>query len=99
MTYSAERLAVATSRLRDVLDDIFLERRRCPIRLACVFIHSGTLGAWLAVFALPARASLPARPPAMKAPPNKAPLSLRNRRRDAAVAFLSMSVGLVILVL
>src|SRR5437879_13811941 len=63
-----------------------------------VFIHSGTLGGRLAVFSFAARALLPARPPAMTAPPNRAPLSLRNRRRDAA-KFLPLSVGLVILVL
>src|SRR5882724_272316 len=62
-----------------------------------VFIHFGTLGGRLAVFSLAAHASLPARPPAMTAPPNKAPPSFRNRRRDAEVTFLSMSVGLVIL--
>src|SRR5436309_4541882 len=70
-----------------------------PMGSPGVFIHSGTLGGRLAVFSLAARASRPARPPAMTAPPNKAPPSLRNRRRDAEVTFLSMSVGLVILVL
>src|SRR4051794_15654284 len=64
-----------------------------------VFIHSGTLGGRLPVFSAAARASLPARPPAMTAPPNKALPSLRNRRRDAEATFLSVSVGLVILVL
>src|SRR5882724_8065581 len=64
-----------------------------------VFIHSGTLGGRLPVFSAAARASPPARPPAITAPPNKALPSLRNRRRDAEATFLSMSVGLVILVL
>src|SRR5882757_3321873 len=62
-----------------------------------VFIHSGTLGGRLPAFSAVARASLPARPRAMTAPPNKTLPSLRNRRRDAEATFLSMSVGLVIL--
>lgn len=35
----------------------------------------------------------------MTAPPNKAPPSVRNRRRDAEVTFLPMSVGVVIVIL
>src|SRR5229473_15348 len=58
-----------------------------------VFIHFGTLGGRLAVFSLAAPAWLPARPPAMTAPPSKALPSRRNRRREAAVMILSMSVG------
>src|SRR6266851_8454297 len=58
-----------------------------------VFIHFGALGGRLAVFSLAAPAWLPARPPAMTAPPSKALPSRRNRRREAAVMILSMSVG------
>src|SRR5229473_5933957 len=61
-----------------------------------VFIHSGTLGGRLSALSLAPSASLPARPPAMTAPPTNAPPSRRNRRRDVAAISLSMSVGSVI---
>src|ERR1700686_2356118 len=61
-----------------------------------VFIHSGTLGGRFSELSLAARASLPARPPAMTAPPANAPPSRRNCRRDVPTISLSISVGSVI---
>src|SRR5260370_11692764 len=61
-----------------------------------VFIHSGTLGGRLWVLSPAPSASLPARPPAMTAPPTNAPPLRRNRRRDVTPISLSMSVGSVI---
>src|SRR6266446_7854622 len=61
-----------------------------------VFIHSGTLGGRLWALSLAPSASLPARPPAMTAPPTNAPPLRRNPRRDVTPISLSMSVGSVI---
>src|SRR5882724_8431945 len=61
-----------------------------------VFIHSATLGGRLSALSLAPSAWLPARPPAMTAPPTNAPPSRRNRRRDVAAISLSMSDGSVI---
>src|SRR5882757_4176749 len=61
-----------------------------------VFIHSGTLGGRLSAAPFAPSASLPARPPAMTAPPTNAPPLRRNRRRDVTRISLSMSVGSVI---
>src|ERR1700754_5327746 len=63
-----------------------------------IFIHSGTLGGRLSAFCVAADACLPARPPAMTAPPTNAPPSRRNRRRDLAARLLPVSVGSVIVI-
>src|SRR5580704_1698035 len=68
-----------------------------PIGSPGVFIHCGTLGGMLSALPPAASASLPARPPAMTAPPANAPPLRRNRRREVRAGSSSTSVGSVIM--